>query len=79
MKISRNVYVGEMLPKFYGIAYLDYQRDYAFAYPVPINLIVRFGRWLWYEIVRYRPMKLDKLLHEAYEKGRSEHAQEKDN
>ena len=56
--------------KAYGIAYFDFMRRYAIAYPVPINLVVRFGRWIWHELIRHRPTKLDKMLQDAYIAGR---------
>lgn len=32
---------GEMIPKGYGLAYVDHLRNYKIAYPLGINLIVR--------------------------------------
>lgn len=74
MKISLSKYVQEgcELPKFYGIAYWEYWRNYAVAYPVPINLVVRFGRWAWHELIKFRPTELDKMLRKAYDTGSSE-------
>ena len=69
-KIAQKVNPGEVLPRFYGVAYWEYHRAYLIAYPVPINLIVRFGRWLWHELVRHRPTKFDELLKSAYQAGR---------
>lgn len=74
MKISLRQYVQEgcELPKFYGIAYWEYWRNYAVAYPVPVNLVVCFGRWAWHELIKLRPTELDKMLRKAYDTGLSE-------
>ncbi len=69
---AKKVFEGEMYPPFYGIAYVEYYANYAVAYPVPINLIVRFGRWLWHESIRWRPTKLDEMLRKAYRQGRED-------
>ena len=69
MRISRVVLEAQELPRFYGIAYWEYASDHAVAYPVPINLVVRFGRWLWHELIRHRPTKLDYMLRDAYRRG----------
>lgn len=67
--LSKKVKQWEVLPRYYGIAYWDYHSISAVAYPVPLNLIVRFFRWLWHESVKLRPTELDKLLRDAYEEG----------
>jgi hypothetical protein len=69
MKISKRVQPGEEIPSGYGIAYHDYYFPYAIAYPIPLNLIVRFLRWLWHETIRLRRTKFDEMLTEAYRKG----------
>lgn len=69
MKLQKIVNQGEVIPKFYGIAYIDYMRDYAIAYPVPLNLFICFSRWLWHELTRLRKSKLDEMLTNAHRRG----------
>jgi len=69
MRISKRVPQGVEVPRFYGIAYWDYWSDYGVCYPVPLNLMVRIGRWAWHESIRFRPTKLDKMMRKAYETG----------
>lgn len=45
--MKREISPGEMIPRFYGIAYYDYPRNRAICYPLFINLIVM----LWREFV----------------------------
>lgn len=40
----------EMIPRWYGIAYRDFDRDTKVAYPIIIHWIVRYGRDLLYWI-----------------------------
>jgi len=39
---------GERIPKGYGIAYFEFDRLEAVAYPIPLNMIVGFGRKIWF-------------------------------
>ncbi len=49
LTLQKMMMEGEMVPRGYGIAYWDSMMGYtAIAYPVPLNLIVRAGRWIWY-------------------------------
>ena len=36
----------EVMPKWYGLAYRNFDKDVYVAYPIPINLIVAGSRWL---------------------------------
>lgn len=38
---------GDIVPKFYGISHFDHCHGFAYCYPVPINLIVRWVRSVW--------------------------------
>lgn len=53
---------GERLPRGYRIAYLDFMRGRAAAYPIGIHLIVRLARRLWEATFRYSPSRLEKLM-----------------
>lgn len=44
-----NLRSGEMLSRWYGVSHGDFQRDVTVCYPIPFNLIVRWGRnVLWW-------------------------------
>jgi len=45
-KLEKLVKEAEVIPKWYGFAYRDFNRDVYVAYPIPINLIVAGSRWL---------------------------------
>lgn len=47
----------EKPPKGYGLAYRLY-RPLSVYYPVPINLLVSFARWLWLCLKYYWPKKV---------------------
>ena len=59
---------GEMIPKYYGVAYLEIDRLVAVAYPIPLNIVVGFIRKIW------EWLRVPKGLYEkqGYQKGYSE-------
>jgi hypothetical protein len=74
--ISKVITPGEMMPKYYGLAYRDFLRDIAICYPFPFNYVVHIVRRYWIR-VRY-PRLRDKyaewarqLIDMEYEKGRT--------
>ena len=46
-KFKLEVREGAMIPKYYGIAYLEIDRLIAVAYPVPFNLVIGVFRKIW--------------------------------
>lgn len=58
---------GQMIPKFYGVAYRDYDTLYAICYPIPLNIFM--GLWnkilIWFKHGH-------KLYENGYTKGHSE-------
>jgi len=60
----------ELMPKGYGVAYLDPSRMAAVCYPIPVNIIVHY----WYRTVlacRFfgNNDQLHRLLMASYEQG----------
>src|SRR5256885_13490496 len=45
-KLEKLVHEAKIMPKWYGLAYRDFNRNVYVAYPIPINLIVAGSRWL---------------------------------
>lgn len=45
--LARRVRPGEMAPRFYGLAYIDWMKDDYVCYPVPLNFLVSIGRRIW--------------------------------
>ena len=76
IKLQKKANPGEYIPWGYGIAYWDYCTFHAIAYPVPINLLVRWSRNLWQALTLHRPSKIDEELQKAYQKGRRDEAQD---
>ncbi|HEY6019636.1 MAG TPA: hypothetical protein VIY48_06975 [Candidatus Paceibacterota bacterium] len=60
------------LPRFYGAAYTEWERPVVIAYPVPLNLIVRAMRWLWWKLVSYKPARWEEELANTYQRGYEE-------
>ena len=50
--LSKNVGEGEVIPRFYGLAYWDFCSNLAYFYPIPLNLIIRLAREFYYLLVR---------------------------
>ncbi len=42
---------GDILPKFYGLSYQDPCRLVYIAHPIPINFIVRFWKYVLYDLI----------------------------
>ena len=61
---------GEMLPKWYGVAFYDYMQRTAICYPIPLNLIVRFIDNIWWRIKQPHISDREADLMAAYSKGR---------
>lgn len=47
MKIVRRVSMGEMVPRFYGVAWIEYRSHNAICLPVPLNLPAALLRRFW--------------------------------
>lgn len=78
---ARQVANGEFLPPwFYGFSYIDYPWDLAIFYPIPLNLLVRWGRQLrfWWDDTRSGQRShylltsddLERMRQDSYERGR---------
>lgn len=64
---------GCKIPIGFGWAYTDYARDYRVAYPVPINLMVRWARNFWWAIAwNTCQSRWDRQLRAAYLRGRQD-------
>ena len=48
----RELVEGSRIPWGYGLSYRPFDRDVAVCYPVPLHLIVRWCRDLWFWIVK---------------------------
>ncbi len=54
MRISQlRLHEGQRIPTWYGASYVDHVRYEAVYHPIPINLIVRAGRWLQMSFIFY--------------------------
>jgi|GEM_PF-6171247 hypothetical protein len=69
--IQRIVREGELMPRFYGIAWRNYFRREAVCFPVPLNVILAFARqaYLW---IRLGHVEVSSDPRSAYEQGRRE-------
>lgn len=48
--VERHISAELNLPKGYGVAWFDYTTDRALYAPMPFNVLVGIGIWLWYTI-----------------------------
>ena len=69
LQIRLDLLQGAEVPRWYGVAWHDYNRDVAVCYPVPLNILFGWARlvWMW---LRFRsvPRRWD-TLRQAYEAG----------
>ncbi len=64
---------GEAAPWWYGVAYYSAYADYIVCYPVPINLVVRWSRDIWWGLRRGK----EDALSQAYQRGKRAGLREK--
>ena len=48
-KIRKLIWQGERYPRGYGMAWLDFERNAAVCYPIPLNVVMRaaYLAWVW--------------------------------
>ena len=70
MRVSK-IYLSEggLMPRCYGVAYLDYMRQEFVCYPIPFNLFVNWGRKLYYRIAGPSIPEIELKINDAYHKG----------
>ena len=64
---------GEMMPRWYGLAYYEPHKDSQVVYPIPFNLIVRWARDFLWLIKRGKKGALAKAYEEGYRAGLGEY------
>ena len=49
MRIKKEIWHGEIIPAWYGVAWVRYDSDSAVCLPLPLNLIAATvrGIWIW--------------------------------
>ena len=68
MKIRKEVHRGEMLPAWYGVAWIRWEADTAVCYPMPFNLVIAVCRALvvW---IKYGHCSVYSNARDAYAQG----------
>ena len=67
--LRKEVYHGEIIPKYYGIAWREFHRDVAVAYPIPFNIAFSCIRDVYIWFMHGRNGWLDKKLDASYNIG----------
>lgn len=71
-RIIRCVMQGERIPRGYGVAWVDFERNVLIALPIPLNVVARAVRWVYFEAMRAGyPSAYDRRLRDAFELGRA--------
>lgn len=60
------LYNGDVIPAGYGYAYRLWDRDIAVYMPIPVNLFVQFGRWVYYWA---RSQHFETVVEKAFDAG----------
>ena len=49
MRLRKDIWQGERYPRGYGMAWLDFVRNSAVCYPIPLNVVMRaaYLAWVW--------------------------------
>lgn len=68
MRIRKEICHGDVIPAWYGVAWIAVMRDVAVCYPIPLNLIAAAlrGLWIW-AMHGYRAVPIDPRA--AYAQG----------
>lgn len=73
MKIVKYVCEGEMMPRGYGLSYRRYDCNKSICHPIPINLVVRLFRALYWRLqFGSMPTKREKRESKIYAWGIAE-------
>ena len=64
----------ESIPRFYGLAYREYDRRVGVCYPIPFNIVVRIAMNIWWSLKSgffpdWYEEKLFKVDREAWQRG----------
>ena len=70
--LRREVAAGIMLPRFYGIAYIDIMRNLRVCYPIPLNLLVRWARNAWWRFGAAGSDAAADVWEDGYRQGRAD-------
>lgn len=62
MKLKREVYHGDVIPKFYGVAYPNPVCDSVICYPIPLNIMVRIAVMIWWQLRGGYLLEMEKRL-----------------
>lgn len=67
---SREYAEGARIPFWWGVSYLSWESDRAICYPIPLNLLIRWSRDLYYWIKATRRFGWrDNQVIDAYARG----------
>jgi len=69
LRLQIDALAGEEIPRWYGLAWRDYNRDVGICYPMPLHFIFGWARllWLWFRFHSV-PTRWD-TIRQAYEAG----------
>lgn len=69
MKIIKHVHRGEVLPPFYGVAWIKWHTDGAVAMPIPFNIVAAVLRSVWV-FFKHGHVRVQSNPRDAYAQGR---------
>ena len=76
IQVKKIIEKGEIMPRGYGLAYIDFARQSFVCYPFPINHLIRIYRDIWYKVrhakIREWETELEKKHKNDYERGKDE-------
>lgn len=79
MRLARRISEGEILPRFYGQAYLDWPTGESVCYPIPLNFLVSIERririrlkWGWPSDEVYSKIIYHRGWRQGYKVGRAD-------
>lgn len=67
--MRRYVQQGEMSPKGFAVAWMDYPWNRAVAYPIGLHVVIKMARRLWFHFVVYQPTWMEKERAIMYQQG----------
>lgn len=69
LTLREEVNEGMMRRKFYGIAYFDWDRDVKVYYPIPLNILIKTSRNIYFWLMRFWPSYYDRIKEKSFERG----------
>lgn len=74
--LGKEIHNGEIMPTGYGYAWHEWNRDVIVMVPIPLNFVVQFARWAYYQLrTKHVKARIDNAYWDGLARGREQERQ----